>query len=308
MQGSDPRKQLLLGPPPLRQQLSLVGLHFWICTGTGSRHRHGLRDALVFFFFFFFFHWRYGQSSTLSSEFFFYRLSQIQQQMKAVGNLSRLRCAPPSSAGIESEPIARDDLHFRMLLQLLRQLVGRALRQQVRYGSSFQIDQDRAVGLSLLPSPVIDTHHPQSLLPVPRRSGPALKPTEYRVVADRHRQPLQEKLSCTSACAVAHQEQHFLHPTGPPCPGRHLFAESLTEDGLFTFPIATSPSTQPQLQRHPLALNRKILQLPPVTTVASGRLRSARRALRSSAALGTDEPTLLGFFELHQGQTYLGWQ
>src|SRR5580700_4773747 len=45
MQGSDPRKQLLLGPPRLRRQLSLVGLHFWICTGTGSRHRHGLRDA-----------------------------------------------------------------------------------------------------------------------------------------------------------------------------------------------------------------------------------------------------------------------
>src|ERR1700722_4228572 len=161
MQGSDPRKQLLLGPPPLRHQLSLVGLHFWICTGTGSRHRHRLRDALVFFFF----HWRYGQSSTLSSEFFFYRLSQIQQQMKAVGNLSRLRCAAPSSAGIESEPVARDDLHFRMLLQPLRQLIGRALRQQVRYGSSFQIDQDRAVGLSLLPRPVIDTHHPQALPP-----------------------------------------------------------------------------------------------------------------------------------------------
>jgi hypothetical protein len=47
----------------------------------------------------------------------------------------------------------------------------------------------------------------------------------------------------------------------------------------------------------PLALNRKILQLPPVTTVASGRLRSARRALRAGAALGTDEPTLLEFFE-----------
>src|ERR1700732_3471344 len=186
MQGSDPRKQLLLGPPPLRHQLSLVGLHFWICTGTGSRHRNGLRDALVFFF-----HWRYGQSSTLSTEFFFYRLSQIQQQMKAVGNLSRLRCAAPSSAGIESEPVARDDLHFRMLLQPLRQLIGRALRQQVRYGSSFQIDQDRAVALSLLPRPVIDTHHPQALLPVPRRSGPALNPTEYRVVAHCHRQALQ---------------------------------------------------------------------------------------------------------------------
>ena len=49
-QCSDPRKQLFLGPPPLRHQLSLVGLHFWICTGTGSRHRHDLRDALVFFF------------------------------------------------------------------------------------------------------------------------------------------------------------------------------------------------------------------------------------------------------------------
>jgi hypothetical protein len=32
------------------------------------------------------------------------------------------------------EMVARDDLHFRMLLQPLRQLVGRALRQQVRYG------------------------------------------------------------------------------------------------------------------------------------------------------------------------------
>jgi hypothetical protein len=91
------------------------------------------------------------------------------------------------------------------------------------------------------------------------------------------------------------------NPTGPPCPGRHDFAESLTEDGLFTFPIATSTSTQPQLQRHPLALNRKILQLPPVTTVASSRLCSARRALRAGAALGTDEPTLLRFVEPQQG-------
>jgi hypothetical protein len=55
-------------------------------------------------------------------------------------------------------------------------------------------------------------------------------------------------------------------------------------------------------------LNWKILQLPPVTTVASGRLRSARRALRTGAALGTDEPTSLGFLEPQQGQTYLGWQ
>jgi hypothetical protein len=78
--------------------------------------------------------------------------------------------------------------------------------------------------------------------------------------------------------------------------------------GLFTFPVATSPSTQSQSQGHPLALNRKILQLPPVTTVASGRLRSARRALRTGAALGTDEPTLLGFVKPQQGQTYFGWQ
>jgi hypothetical protein len=117
---------------------------------------------------------------------------------------------------------------------------------------------------------------------------------------------LQEKLGCAAACAVAHQEQDFLHPTGPPRPRSHHFAESLTEDGLFTFPVATSPSTQSQSQRHPLALNRKILQLPPVTTVASGRLRSARRALRSIAVLGTDEPTLLGFFEPNKVRPFSG--
>jgi hypothetical protein len=50
------------------------------------------------------------------------------------------------------------------------------------------------------------------------------------------------------------------------------------------------------------------MQLPPVTTVASGRLRSARRALRTGAALSTDETTWLGFLEPQPGQTYLGWQ
>ena len=31
-------------------------------------------------------------------------------------------------------------------------------------------------------------------------------------------------------------------------------------------------------------------------------------AIRAGAALGTDEPTLLGFFEPQQRQTYLEWQ
>jgi hypothetical protein len=50
------------------------------------------------------------------------------------------------------------------------------------------------------------------------------------------------------------------------------------------------------------------MQLPPVTTVESGRLRAACRALRTGAALSKDEPTWLGFLELQPGQTYLGWQ
>jgi len=53
---------------------------------------------------------------------------------------------------------------------------------------------------------------------------------------------------------------------------------------------------------------RKILQLPTVMTVASGRLRSARRALRTGAALSTDEPTGLRFLEPQPGQTHLGRQ
>ena len=66
--------------------------------------------------------------------------------------------------------------------------------------------------------------------------------------------------ACTSACAVAHQEHDFLHSTGAPDPGQHHFAESLSEDGLLTFRVATPPSTQSQLQRHRLALNGTILR------------------------------------------------
>jgi hypothetical protein len=42
------------------------------------------------------------------------------------------------------------------------------------------------------------------------------------------------------------------------------------------------------------------MQLPAVTTVASGGLRSARRALRTGAALSTDETTWLGFWNPNQ--------
>jgi len=42
------------------------------------------------------------------------------------------------------------------------------------------------------------------------------------------------------------------------------------------------------------------MQLPPVTTVESARLRAARRALRTGAALSKDEPTWLGFLDPNQ--------
>ena len=86
------------------------------------------------------------------------RLPEMLEQMKAVGDLGRLWGALPGALGIRTRPIARDDLHTRMLAPPLRHRRSRAVGQQGDGLAAFQIDEDRAIDVAFPQRPII---HPQ---------------------------------------------------------------------------------------------------------------------------------------------------
>src|SRR5262245_51119671 len=76
--------------------------------------------------------------------------------MPAVGDLEGLGRAGVGSLGVSSGAVAGDDLDARMFAEPFLDGRGFAVGQQVDDPSAFQIDDYRAVTLSLAEGPVVD--------------------------------------------------------------------------------------------------------------------------------------------------------
>ena len=86
-------------------------------------------------------------------------LAEVLQQMKAIGDLPRLRRALTRSLRIEASAVAADHLHFRMLLEPVGRGRRRTIPQQVHYLTALQVHDDRAVVGALPPRPIINASH-----------------------------------------------------------------------------------------------------------------------------------------------------
>jgi hypothetical protein len=83
------------------------------------------------------------------------RLADIDQQMETISDLDSLGRALNSALGILIAAITTDDLDPRVVLQPRREGVGRSLGQEVYHPAAFQVAENRAVVLTLLPGPIV---------------------------------------------------------------------------------------------------------------------------------------------------------
>jgi hypothetical protein len=139
------------------------------------------------------------EESTLAVQFLLHGIAQIAHEMKAVGDLPRLRRTAAHAVGIGSVPIATDDPNRGMGLQPRGYRISRADREHINHVTPLQIDENRAeMLLSLLPRPVVDADDANRRVSG-RRRGPACDSADHAVGADHHAEPTQQPLAGAAA-------------------------------------------------------------------------------------------------------------
>jgi hypothetical protein len=114
--------------------------------------------------------------------------AEVLQQMKAIGDLLRLRRALTRRLGIEASTVAADYLHVGMVPEPIGGGRSRTIRQHVNNHTTLQVHNDRAVIRALPPRPVVNTSDMDRAIAGPS-AGLLLQASQDRRVADRHPEP-----------------------------------------------------------------------------------------------------------------------
>lgn len=88
-------------------------------------------------------------------------VTQIAQQMPAVGDLGSSRRSGADAFGIGARAVAGHDGDARVGLQPSRDRLRLSIRQQLDGAVAFQIDDERAIAPAAAPSPVVDADDPR---------------------------------------------------------------------------------------------------------------------------------------------------
>ena len=113
-------------------------------------------------------------------------VSQVLDEVKAVGHLTRLRCALRRCDGIQAAAIAADHLDLRTRPEPSSCGVRPTIGQQVHHLAALQVHDQRAVCAALAPTPVVDPDDPERPWSRPLR---ALERAQDGVTAGRQTQP-----------------------------------------------------------------------------------------------------------------------
>lgn len=136
------------------------------------------------------------------------RHPEVLNEVKPVGDLFGPRSTLSSGLGVEAAPIAADDFDLGMLLEPSLRARHGSDRQDVDDGAAFEIDDDRAIGIALLPTPIVDAHDPQGAGAFRARASPFECPQDG-IAAGGHGEPPQ---------------QPFTHPSPAACPNRRTMS------------------------------------------------------------------------------------
>jgi hypothetical protein len=162
--------------------------------------------------------------------------------------------------------------------------------------------RQRPVRPSFAPTPVV--HPSDTRQRLGARGGSSLQLPQDHIVAGRDSEACRQHLAWTTAGGVAEQPQELDDAVGSPCHGCREGGQTFYKGLPLAPTIAASPPADPKLQRHPLALNRQILQPPVVPAVKRLRVLTAVRTPLISFTDRRDQPAtinLLGTDDTHVG-------
>ena len=185
-------------------------------------------------------------------------LAQILHDVELVGDLPRPRRALVRALGERTAAITADDLDARMPLEPARGHSCGAFGKQIEHLPSLQVHDDGPVSGALAPSPIIDAHDAHRLLRAARLYS-SFETAQYRVVARRHADALDQALSRTPAHAMAEKINDFGGPLGAARSRSRdlgqLRGERLTLAGF----VSTLPALEAKLHSYRRPLRRQIL-------------------------------------------------
>ena len=117
--------------------------------------------------------------------------------MPPVGDLDGIGRTAATAVGVARPTITGDDFSTGVGLQPGCKAVRLAVRQQVNDGTTFQVNEDRAVTLAALPGPVVHPKHARRR--VGRRSSPTTDEAEQGRAAHRRADPLGQARASLAA-------------------------------------------------------------------------------------------------------------
>jgi len=128
--------------------------------------------------------------------------------MEAVSDLLGLGRALTNSLCVEPASIAADDLDLGMLREPFRCLLRRSDRQHVDDVATLQINDDRPIGETLAPAPVVNACDP-NWQSAGARNDMTLEMPQNGIVACRDGQTRQQLLTGASARGMAKEPQEL---------------------------------------------------------------------------------------------------
>ena len=172
----------------------------------------------------------------------------------------------PGSLGVETAAISADHFYLGMSLQPVGAGDDISILENVDDHATLQIDNDRAVGLRLPPTPVVD---PDDC----RRGSGVLSTTlqlpEHRVIADPKAQTVQEPLGRPPAGRMPKMADNPPDTRGAPRKRTRNRGDLVRESPARASERKTSPTANREINRYPVSMRGIILQPPTPPAVTS---------------------------------------
>jgi hypothetical protein len=204
--------------------------------------------------------------------------------MPAVSDLDGLGRAGAGPLGVSSGAVAADDLDARMFTEPFLHGCGFAVGQQVDDPSPFQINDDRAIVLSLAEGPVIDADIAGRW---GRLVGSTLDAAEQGIGAGRHIQTFGQTATGLAAQGEADDAVGVGQAGGGAGMGLEQLGESLAEDVLSASEFGTAEAAYEETQSEDATVAGQIGDGTSVVTMdAVGRCATTRTSGRGG---GRDE-------------------